>query len=437
MSAGPGEARRPDGRHRLREAWSLRRNLRILFVPPVSNFEHIDGLRGFASQWMIAYHVLFYIGLFLPARFLDSYGELVQSPWLRFVEHGQVGLDIFFAISGFLIAHLLLVEHAQEGRIHFRRFYIRRAFRLLPAYYVALLFYCLTIRVNCDTAWANLLYVNNFVTVTRQCMTWAWSLAIEEQFYIVFPLFLTGLLWMRRFRIAVFFVLFALSLVITTAIVLREGFTLPIHFHPRFHEDPNLYVRYFDTLYDKPHTRYGGILMGVFVAYLYNRTGFFAWFSGLRLASWIGGFTIAVLFVLLIVPDLYFSPWHPFASLAYMSAGRLFFAVMTCGFIVMSLSTTVLGRFLNRILSWRLWYPLAQLSYSVYLLHPTVVIICYVVWLKPRETDFGDLLLYFAIIWTISHALALALYLGLERPMMNLRRHPAVLRWEGERPARS
>ncbi len=432
-SSVPGAGKPP---MRMRDAWSVSRNLRYLLRPAPGSFKHVDGLRALANLWMISYHTLFYAGVFVPERYLAHYGHLVQRPILRLVEHGQVGLDIFFAISGFLIAHLLLVEHRETGTILVRRFYVRRALRLLPAYTVGLLVYCLTVRVNCDTVWANILYVNNFLPVTRQCMTWTWSLAIEEQFYIIFPAFLIVLLRLRRFRASVFVGLLALSLVIRWFIVHRAGFALPMNFHPRLHGNLEEYAGFFDALYDKPYTRYGGLLAGVVLAYVYNRTDFIERFSRLRFASLIGLVSLGACFTVLLGPDLYFSPWNRAASTAYLTGGRLVFAAATCGVVALCLSATTLGKILSRLLSARIWYPFAQLSYSAYLLHPIVIIVGYAVWLRPQAFGLWTLLVYYVIFTTITHLLALLMYLGVERPVMNLRRHPRVLRWERAPSAR-
>jgi peptidoglycan/LPS O-acetylase OafA/YrhL len=419
-----------------RHAWSLSRNLHYMLHRAPGGLAHVDGLRAFASLWMVSYHTLFYIGLFLPPRFLPHYADLVQHPSLRLFAHGQAGVDIFFGISGFLIAHLLLVEHRDTGKILVRRFYVRRALRLLPAYVVGLLLYCLIVGVNCDTVWANLLYVNNFLPVTRQCMTWSWSLAIEEQFYIVFPAFLILLLRLKRFRLATLAGLLALSVAIRWIIIHAEGFALPIAFNPRLHGDMATFTRYFDAVYCKPYTRYGGLLVGVLVAYLYHRTGFLGWFSRQRFASLVGSGAVVAAFAVLLVPDVYFSPWSPAASALYLSGGRLLFAAAACGVIVLCLSETGAGRVLGRFLGHRVWYPFAQLSYSVYLLHPIVVIACYVGWLRPRTPGPAAVFGYFLLIIALTHVLAALVYLLVERPVMSLRRHPRVLRWEGAPSAR-
>ena len=87
-------------------------------------FPTLDGWRGLSVIGVILYHGRF--GFFRSDSLLT-----------RLSSHGEIGVDIFFAISGFLICRLLLNEYEQDGGINLRRFYIRRCFRILPPYYAA------------------------------------------------------------------------------------------------------------------------------------------------------------------------------------------------------------------------------------------------------------------------------------------------------------
>jgi peptidoglycan/LPS O-acetylase OafA/YrhL len=115
---------------------------------------------------------------------------------------GLLGVDVFFALSGFLITALLLSEREEHGDIDVRSFYIRRALRLLPALGVALVLVAvlvLTTRGVATDALAFvsvLLYTSNWLlsasyggatTVQLGYLSHTWSLAIEEQFYLVWP----------------------------------------------------------------------------------------------------------------------------------------------------------------------------------------------------------------------------------------------------------
>jgi peptidoglycan/LPS O-acetylase OafA/YrhL len=123
---------------------------------------------------------------------------------------GFLGVDVFFVISGYLITTLLLREWSQAGGIDLRAFYLRRALRLGPALLVMLLvavpLILTTLRATMGmspvTAVASvLLYVANWANVAVTTgigpLTHTWSLSIEEQFYLIWPLVLIAVLRRR------------------------------------------------------------------------------------------------------------------------------------------------------------------------------------------------------------------------------------------------
>ncbi len=130
---------------------------------------------------------------------------------------GFVGVDVFFVLSGYLITGLLIREAGSPGGLSFRRFYARRLRRLLPVSAVvllvtlllgALLYSPIEMRTVSSTAAAVALYVSNFVFASRSVSylgagtlgadpyLHTWSLAVEEQFYLVWPLFIAVLVWL-------------------------------------------------------------------------------------------------------------------------------------------------------------------------------------------------------------------------------------------------
>jgi peptidoglycan/LPS O-acetylase OafA/YrhL len=153
---------------------------------------------------------------------------------------GWLGVDVFFVLSGFLITSLLLREHAASGRIDLGHFYSRRARRLLPALFVLLAAVVAVARVAPDTAGfdtvrgdglAALAYVANwhfiaagtsyFGAFAPSPLRHLWSLAIEEQFYLVWPVLLILLLRRGRARTVT---LVAGSLAIASAIAMALRF---------------------------------------------------------------------------------------------------------------------------------------------------------------------------------------------------------------------
>ena len=147
----------------------------------------LDGVRAFAVLMVMAYHA--------------------DVP---FFNGGSLGVDVFFVLSGFLITSLLLQEWNQTSTISFKKFYLRRALRLLPALFLLLLsieaFALIALRGA--RLWeiqkailAVLFYVSNWFSMHQPYrlgpLSHAWSLSIEEQFYFFWPPALFALLFSR------------------------------------------------------------------------------------------------------------------------------------------------------------------------------------------------------------------------------------------------
>ncbi len=220
------------------------RNPGTLALPYVAA---LDGLRAFAVAGVLLYH-----------------GGV---PWLP---GGFLGVDLFFVLSGFLITSLLLRELDATGGIDLRRFWTRRARRLLPAAFLVIAV-CLVVavafmpgeaaRVRTD-ALASFAYVGNWAQIVADRSYFAgferpsllqhlWSLAVEEQFYLLWPLLLVACL--RRFgrRGAA---RLALAGAITSAVLMAVLFTPG--------QDPSRV--YFGT-----DTHASGLLIGVLLAFLW------------------------------------------------------------------------------------------------------------------------------------------------------------------------
>ncbi|MHB1987759.1 MAG: acyltransferase family protein [Acidimicrobiales bacterium] len=156
----------------------------------VEHFPALDGIRALAIAGVVAYHL---------------------SP--SALPGGYLGVDIFFVLSGFLITRLILNERLDTGRVGLQRFWARRARRLLPGLFLVLAALAVTAMVlpNAVDPYelrgdgiAALFYVANWhFLATNQSyfghlglvspLEHTWTLAIEEQFYVVWPLMLLGL----------------------------------------------------------------------------------------------------------------------------------------------------------------------------------------------------------------------------------------------------
>jgi peptidoglycan/LPS O-acetylase OafA/YrhL len=131
-------------------------------------------------------------------------GHLTHAgPVPRFLSpYSLTGVRVFFVISGYLITSILLHEHSETSTIDLRQFYIRRAYRILPAAAVFMLF--ALVAFWHDLRWydigAMLLYLMNFDPERPWMVSHLWSLSVEEQFYFLWPSVLRK--WYRH-RIAI------------------------------------------------------------------------------------------------------------------------------------------------------------------------------------------------------------------------------------------
>lgn len=146
----------------------------------------LDGLRAIAVLAVMASHT----------RVSYTYG-------------GWMGVDVFFVLSGFLITTLLVAERERVGRVSLRRFYGRRALRLYPALVAMILFVGFWFAVGAGygapadywrTAIRSALYLENVAAGAGHpgLLPHTWSLAVEEQFYVLWPPVLVFLLWTKR-----------------------------------------------------------------------------------------------------------------------------------------------------------------------------------------------------------------------------------------------
>jgi peptidoglycan/LPS O-acetylase OafA/YrhL len=137
----------------------------------------LDGFRAISIILVLFAHSRFSIGF--PVKYT------------KLVEGGDVGVTVFFVISGFLITYLLLNEKLRHGNISLKNFYLRRAIRILPAVFLYLLFMVIWSKIEpTEINLSDLIPVFTF-TENFHGHPWLvlhfWSLSVEEQFYIFWP----------------------------------------------------------------------------------------------------------------------------------------------------------------------------------------------------------------------------------------------------------
>ena len=313
--------------------------------PKVSAFRlghrpFLDGIRGIAIILVMLYHT--------------------RDPILP---GGHIGVNIFFVLSGFLITSILVDEWARHQRIDFRRFYLRRILRLFPGL-IALVIAVVMIKYAADivgiyywegersiwwSAAAAVFYFANWVKAFNLyelgALTHTWSLSIEEQFYVIWPLSLLAMLragWRHITMIQVLAGAAIFSALLRLALFHRDGF---------------------ERAYDGLDTRADGLLIGCMLS--------LAMSAGLtprtRLGrSAVSGFAAAGALLLAYV-----------SLFAEEDAGWLFYQG---GLFLTAIATiAVMYRFLlmptgiwNAVLSSRFLGAFGLISYGLYLWHMPV-----------------------------------------------------------------
>jgi peptidoglycan/LPS O-acetylase OafA/YrhL len=140
----------------------------------------LDSIRGFAILMVIAYHAFYWQndmhGLSRVARLF------VYGMWV-----GRLGVNLFFVLSGFLITGILL--QSARSSDYYRRFYLRRALRILPAYYAILLILAFVKKDSFSFLGLSTIYLSNMAPLFGIVMSYPvlWSLAVEEHFYLLWP----------------------------------------------------------------------------------------------------------------------------------------------------------------------------------------------------------------------------------------------------------
>jgi peptidoglycan/LPS O-acetylase OafA/YrhL len=298
----------------------------------------LTGLRGIAVLLVVLVHS----GPLLP-------GKYRQGIVFEFTQGGFLGVDLFFALSGFLITSLLLEEHGRSGRVGFRNFYARRALRLLPALYVMLAAFAVYsvvagldwYQTKMSIIWA-VLYATNFQTIVAPAsvapeLGHLWSLAIEEQFYFVWPIvFVTVLHRVRRVAPLVVGLLVAIYMIALNRYALVAGGA-----------DPFLVFVRLDTRADE-------LLIGALAAVLWyhRKPRASRWFE---LLGWAGAAT----FVWCIFQG---SPKDEF----WFKGGFTLVGVAATAMVVAGVSGQWSAR---RVLGWRPLLILGEVSYGLYLWH--------------------------------------------------------------------
>jgi peptidoglycan/LPS O-acetylase OafA/YrhL len=256
---------------------------------------------------------------------------------------GSLGVEIFFVLSGFLITTLLLEERVATGTISLRSFYRRRAARLVPGLVVMLAVYAIV--AQGAHAWAllaGLTYTTNIANlVDTNAIPWSlghlWSLAQEEQFYLLWPPLLLLLTRMRSALLPQALGLLILAVFLEKVALMGMGASLErVYFAPDTHAEPILIGCLFGALFAS--SRAWGVAR---------------WVGPLALASVLGS-------VLASQWTYVLTPLSPYRTLFFLACGLLILAAAQ-------------GRVMTRTLGNPPLVFLGRISYSLYLWHVPIL----------------------------------------------------------------
>lgn len=305
----------------------------------------LDGLRALAVFAVIFYHL-----------------NLSWAPG------GLLGVTLFFVLSGYLITNILLKQWESTGTIDLKDFWLRRARRLLPAVFVMLagvmvwmlLFDPERLAALKQEALAAVFYISNWYLIFHQVSYFEnfgppsplghlWSLAVEEQFYLFWPLLLgLGLRWIRQRKWLA---------AATIALTLASAAAMALIYSPG--QDPS-------RVYYGTDTRAFSLLVGAALAMVWPGGKMTGELTGSQKLILDGTGALGLLAVLLMIVKT--NQYQPFLY----QGGLLLFSIAAAVLVaVLAHPASRLGRFF----SWGPWRWLGECSYGIYLWHYPVIIL--------------------------------------------------------------
>jgi peptidoglycan/LPS O-acetylase OafA/YrhL len=329
-----------------------------------------------------------------------------QPNWLPDVaKFGWTGVDLFFVLSGFLISSQLFAQIRAEQLISFKQFFLKRFFRIIPAFLVTVgLYFCLPFfreKESLPPLWKFLTFTQNLGLNLKDKGTFShcWSLCVEEHFYLFLPSILILVQITRSFKKG-----YWLLIVLFVFGFLIRMYSFNSLYLPK-RETETSWMYWYKYIYYPTYNRLDGLLTGVSIAGLYQ---FFPtiW-SKIALK---GNLSIAL--GLVILTGAYFLCEDQMTFNASVFGFPL--VALGYGFLVMGAisSTSFLYKWNSKITT-----RIATLSYAAYLTHKGVIHMTHQL-LADFKMD-SNLMLLICMVTCL--CFAYLLHLAVEKPFMNLR----------------
>jgi len=363
--------------------------------------KELDGLRGIAVLLVMAIH------LFKRAAYFTEHPVLKRLTYITSV--GWIGVDIFFTLSGFLITSILLKAKNEEH--YFKNFYIRRILRIFPLYYAAIVLVLLFVPKLEPEFTQNLgrilplmlLYQQNWAPLINgfhitKYLSITWSLAIEEQFYFIWPFIVYKLNREQLMKVGVRYIAFSL--------ILRVLGTI---FWPDLGQASAFF--YYSTFARFEEMLFGGLL-AVFLTYDGAQQKVYRFSMTVFIAS----LSVFTALCLLSLPGLPQPSSIPLMIGGYTSIAL--FSVGLIGVFITHPPQNILRRFFqNPILTF-----FGKYSYSMYLFHMIPASILLDIYWHSGMRGWKPYILYIVTTYLVTILIALLTWNLLEKHMLRLKK---------------
>lgn len=371
----------------------IRESLRDLWIRPAHQVPGLDGLRALAILLVVGSH---FFGAFWSSHVRTALPPMAHFP---FFELGWSGVDLFFVLSGYLIGKQLWRERLTTGTVKFKEFILRRGFRIWPLFYFVVTYFALFGPVH-PTRW-DFLMVTNFARFTGGFDD-AWSLATEEQFYIIVPLLLIATAFVKRpsWYFAAIVATSCIEWILRFFVMRRlmsQGITGKL---------------LLDTMHYPIFLHCDALLAGLTIALVSVlrperfRAPNTAGLSGAGLAVFVGASALGI---------------------ALRQTNKVIWAFAGLGMVYGGLTLWVLWdrSVLSAPFKWRIWYPISRLSYGMYLnnfvILPGITYVAFSQVLRTTGSVVAASSVGFAVGTVVSMFVATITFVLVERPFLILR----------------
>ncbi len=363
----------------------------------------------------------------------EQWQEMITSTpaYLQWVFNGDIAVDGFFMISAFLMANILMKQYQETGKATVKLFYLSRWLRLTPAYFLALIFYSLLPSNRGDLMWPNFFYIQNFFNdFDVYFVPLSWSLAVEEQFYLLLPIYLGLVLFKTKHPFM------HLTALLFASVALRAWFILSDSVISQaslkeivFNEE--IFGYFYVTIYDNLYTRFGAFIGGIMVAYAYRfHPEDCKHLMKSRAAAMITIAAMVIALYLAFIPVLMegfeLAQWQ---NNLFNILRKTIVCLCASWLLFCGLFSNQHARRFNKAMSIRFFYPFGNLIYCMYLFHyvgASIGFAILLVLLNGLGISYQDHFLpsmFAGAVFSIiaSMIIASVIFLTLEAPIMNLR----------------